>query len=405
MTAHRAHRLLTAAVMCFVALSQAWSQEPDPAAARCGFDPDGWAEAALARSTGSHAGLPPVPHPAFNRPTASKIELGRKLFFDRRLSINGTMSCAMCHVPEQGFANRELQTAVGVEGRSTKRNAPTVINSAFLDVLFADGRDISLETQFLGPLVARNEMANPSAGHVLAQIRDIPEYRRLFAAAFDTPPSLDRIGMALAAYQRSLIAADTPFDRWYFLGVEAALSTGQKRGYRIFAGRGECATCHTVSDDSALFTDQQFHDTGYGWMREQLRQRPPAAHSVQVAPGVFYEISGETVASVSAPREADLGRYEVTEKPIDRWKFRTPSLRNVAETPPYMHDGGLLTLRDVVDFYNDGGPRHDHQDERIRPLGLTDRDKDDLEAFLRSLTSPDLACLARESRIARPDNH
>jgi len=375
----------------------------DPAA--CGEDPAGWAKRALVRSTSPQLGLSPVPHPADNPPSEEKIELGRKIFFDRRLSINNTMSCAMCHVPEQAFVNRELRTSVGVEGRSVKRNAPTIVNAAFLDVLFHDGRDTSLETQFIGPMVARNEMANPSVGLVIAKLRTLPDYAGRFEAAFGAPASLDRLGMALAAYQRSLVLGGSAFDRWKYGKEESALSGKAKRGFEIFTGEAACASCHEIGGRWALFTDQAFHDTGYGWQREQARQNPPETTRVQVAPGVFHDVDYAKVASVSLTREGDIGRYEVTEDPEDRWKFRTPPLRNVAMTPPYMHDGALATLAEVVSFYDSGGPGHSRQDPRIRPLGLREDDREALVAFLEALTSPGLECLAAEARVHPPDNH
>ncbi|MBK0325935.1 c-type cytochrome [Rhodobacteraceae bacterium F11138] len=375
----------------------------DPAS--CEESDNDWAENALARSLSSPLGLPLVPHPPDNPPTIEKIELGRKLFFDRRLSINKTMSCAMCHVPEQGFANWELRTSVGVEGRSVKRNAPTLVNVGYMEVLFHDGRDLALETQFVAPMVARNEMANPSVGTVVAFLKTQPEYRALFDATFDAPPSLDRIGMALAAYQRSLVSGNSDFDRWYYGGDSASMTPAQQRGFSVFTGKADCASCHLIDEDAALFTDQLFHDTGYGWTREQDRQNPPSTTRVQAAPGVYFDVPAAMVASVSGPREADLGRYEVTEDPADRWKIRTPSLRNVAMTRPYMHDGGLTTLQEVVEFYNDGGSGHARQDPRIRPLGLNPGEIADLVAFLQGLTGSSLNCLAAEARSAPPDNH
>ncbi len=374
----------------------------DPAA--CTEVTGGWTERAVTRSLSPMAGLPATPHPAENPPTPEKIELGRKLFFDRRLSINKTMSCAMCHIPEQGFANWELQTAVGVEGRGVKRNAPTLLNVGTLNVLFHDGRDLALETQFVGPMVAHNEMANPSVGLVVAFLKQEPAYRRMFDAAFAAPPSLDRIGAALAVYQRTLVAGNSPFDRWHYEQDATALSPAQQRGYELFTGKANCAGCHPIGAGAALFTDQLFHDTGYGWMREQQRQAPPATTRVQAAPGIFYDLPRALIKSVSTPRAADLGRYEVTEDPADRWKIRTPSLRNVAMTRPYMHDGGLPTLEAVIGFYNRGGAGHAGQDPRIRPLGLTAGEIADLAAFLNGLTAPNLACLVAEARSAIPDN-
>lgn len=401
---------LSAGVLALVPLSAAgqslYEDVPEPIdPAGCAAPAEGWAERALARSTTRQPGLPEMAFPDHNPPSAGKVALGRKLFFDRRLSINRTMSCAMCHVPEQGFANWELQTAVGVEGRSARRNAPTLINAGFLTPLFFDGRDMALETQFVGPLVAHNEMANPSAGWVIARLNEMPEYREMFGHAFGAPASLDRMGMALASYERTLVAGASPFDRWFFGGEEGALNPAQKRGFGIFTGRAECASCHVIGEADALFTDLAFHDTGYGRMREEMRQNPPATARVQVAPGVFHDVDFALVASVSLGRDPDLGRYEVTEDPDDRWRFRTPPLRNVAMTRPYMHDGALTTLGAVIRFYNEGGPGHPEQDPRIRPLGLSEADMADLEAFLESLTSPGLDCLAAEARVLPPDNH
>ena len=375
------------------------------AAQNCAESTESWAESALERSLTPQLGLPATPHPADNPPSVEKIALGRKLFFDRRLSINQTMSCAMCHIPEQGFATNELRTAVGVEGRSVKRNSPTVLNVGFLDVLFHDGRDFSLETQYIAPLTSRVEMANPSAGHVVAMLNGLTEYQLLFDAAFGARASLDRIGMALGSYQRSLVAANSPFDRWYFGGQIDAMTPQQLRGFELFTGKGECTSCHLIDDDSAIFTDQLFHDTGYGWQREQDRQNPPDTVRVELEAGVFVEVDYTIVQSVGLPPLSDLGRYEVTENPEDRWKNRTPSLRNVALTAPYMHDGHLSTLRNVVLFYNQGGPGHPMQDPRIHSLGLSQTEVNELVAFLNSLTSPDIECLISEARVSPPDNY
>lgn len=365
---------------------------------------DDWAVRALERSMTGSLGLPAPTHPVENRPTADKIRLGRKLFFDRRLSLNRTMSCGMCHIPEQGFGNHELQKAVGFEGRSLRRNAPTLVNAAFYENLFWDGRETGFETQFISPLLAANEMANPSAGQVVALIEDLSDYDGAFEQAFGQPVSLHRIGEVLAAYQRSLIAANSPFDRWRFGGDTNAISEQQQRGYQLFTGKAGCSQCHQIGESSALFTDNAYHDTGYGWMREHERQNPPSHHPVEVAPGVVFHVSRKQIDDVSGPSLPDLGRYEVTQNPADSWKYRTPILRNVALTAPYMHDGGFATLRDVLDFYNRGGAPHDQQSPLIRPLGLAVEELQDLEAFLQALTSADFAELAREARVAEPDN-
>ncbi|MFV1494263.1 cytochrome c peroxidase [Phaeobacter sp. JH18-32] len=390
--------------LCAALLALLWTVPASTAAPlqisaeTCERSPDNWAEAASRRSRTPQLGLPPLQHPADNPPTAARIALGRRIFFDRALSINNTMSCAMCHVPEQGFANWELATSIGVEGRSVKRNAPSLINVGLLRPLFHDGRDPTLETQFIGPLTARNEMANPSVGHVVAYLQEQADYDRLFREAFGASASLDRIGMALAAYQRALTLGNSSFDRWFYGGDSAAVSSTAKRGFDLFRGKAGCVSCHSIGPDDALFTDQQFHDTGYGQMRELARQNPPETLPVQVAPGVVHQIDYALVRAVSGPREADLGRYEVTEDPRDRWRFRTPTLRNLAVSPPYMHDGGFGTLAEVIDFYNGGGANLPGQDPRIRPLRLTDGEKRDLLSFLETLTSSGLDCLVAEAR-------
>jgi cytochrome c peroxidase len=330
-------------------------------------------------------GLPPIPQPDDNPLSPEKIELGRLLFFDRRLSHNNTFSCAMCHVPEQGFTSNELATAVGIEGRTVRRNSPTIYNVAYLRRLFHDGRESTLEQQVWGPLLARNEMGNPSVGRVIDQVRAIPEYAGLFAAAFDgRPVSMETVGMALASYERVLVSANSRFDRWYFGDEEQALSDEEQAGFRLFTGKAACSTCHSLSAESALFTDNLMHNTGIGYQGSMLKS--PVSRRVQIAPGEHITVRGDVVADASEPAPGDLGLYEITENPDDRWKYRTPSLRNVALTAPYMHDGSLSTLEDVVDFYNRGGIPNELLDPLLRPLNLDESESAQLLAFLRALT-------------------
>jgi cytochrome c peroxidase len=385
--------------------SHAYTALPEPLSANgCKAERGNWQKNALMRSISKHIGLPLIDHPKDNFPTEAKILLGRKLFFDRRLSINKTMSCAMCHIPEQAFTNWEIQTAVGVEGRGSKRNAPSLLNIGYYDVLFHDGRDTMLETQFIGPLTARNEMANPSAGMIIKLLRELPEYQKYFFNAFESVATLDSVGSALATYQRSLAAGNSPFDQWYYGGKENAVGQSEKRGFEIFKNKADCASCHTFDNKYAFFSDNEFHDIGYGWMREKLRQFPPKKTKISINSSITFQIDQEIINSVGLPIQADLGRYEVTEKPNDRWKYRTSSLRNIAITPPYMHDGGFSTLDEVIDFYNQGGSGHSLQDRRIRPLNLLEQEKIDLKNFLKSLTSSGLNCLIAEARSADPDN-
>ena len=344
-------------------------------------------------------GLPAVPQPSNNPITRAKVELGRKLFFDRRLSLNDTFSCAMCHVPEQGFTSNELSMAVGFEGRSHRRNSPTVYNAAFLTRLFHDGREETLEQQIWGPLLASNEMANPSVGAVIGKIRRLPDYRGLFEQTFDgRGVGMETLGMALASYQRVLVSGNSSFDRWYFGGDASAMLVSAQRGFELFTGKGGCVSCHLVDKDSALFSDNGLHNTGTGY-RESMGIRPDK-EQVLIAPGVTIEVDREIIDSVGLPPQADVGLYEVTQNPGDRWKYRTPGLRNVALTAPYMHNGSLSTLRDVVEFYNDGGVPNELQDPRVRPLGLSEREIDDLVAFLRSLTGDNVDTIVADAFAA-----
>ena len=340
-------------------------------------------------------GLPAVP----NHLDPAEIDLGRELFFDRRLSKNETLSCAMCHIPEQGFTQNELATPVGHLGKGVRRNVPSLYNVAFAEALFLDGREQSLEAQIWSPLLAENEMANESREAVLAKLASNRLYRARFAETFDEGLTERTLGRALAAYQRALLSGDSPFDRWYFGGDEVSAKTGgaanaypalAARGFAVFQDKG-CASCHHINDSSALFTDGQFHNTGTGYRRAGRALRPP---SVQLAPGVFV------VPTVDAETETftDDGRYEVTGREADKWRYRTPSLRNVALTGPYMHDGSIATLEGVVAFYAEGGGGDPAQDPRTRSVQLTQSDQVALVAFLRTLTSSHVDALVSDAR-------
>jgi len=338
-------------------------------------------------------GLPDVPGAESLQP--AQIELGRKLFMDRRLSRNGTMSCGMCHVPEQGFAQNELATPVGIEGRSVRRNAPSVLNAGFNESYFHDGRARTLEEQAWGPLLAPDEMGNSDRASVVARVAALSDYARPLQAVFgDAPLSEAHIGQALAAYQRSLIAGGSPFDRWYYGGEDEALDAQQKRGFVVFRGKAQCTACHKLGKRHALFTDEAFHNLGVGFPTAAQRE----SVEVALAPGVSARVAQSVVQSVSAPIQPDDGRFEVTADERDRSAFRTPTLRNVALSAPYMHDGSLATLREVVDFYDRGGNQNDNLDALMVPLYLSEQDKQDLVAFMRALTGANVHELARGAR-------
>jgi cytochrome c peroxidase len=330
--------------------------------------------------------------------SSAEIALGRRLFMDRRLSANGTMSCGMCHVPEQGFAANELATAVGMEGRSLRRNAPTLLDVGRQRLLFHDGRSDSLEAQVWGPLLHPDEMANPDRAAVVSRVRSLPGYEAAFAAAYPTEGVTVRsVAAALAAYERSLDAGASRVDRHLFAADAGALTPEERRGLALFRGKAGCASCHLIGEREAPFTDHAFHNTGVGFARVRAQG---ARLRVPLAPGVETELDPSSLPGVFSPEPDDLGRFEVTGAEPDRFAYKTPSLRNVALTAPYMHDGSLPSLGAVVEFYDAGGVDNPGKDPRLVPLGLHAEEKHALVAFLRALTGANVERLAAEARAA-----
>ena len=327
-------------------------------------------------------GLPPLPTAPAD---GAIVALGKKLFFDRRLSFNDTMACGMCHVERQAFTSNQLATSVGMEGKSLRRNAPSLFNVAYETKLFRDGRENSLETQVWSPIISSDEMAAPSVGWELAKVRSLPDYPALFERSFPgRGVSVETVGIAIAAYERTLLLANSPFDRWRYGGEKGALSQQEQLGYALFTGKAGCSVCHLVGEQSALFTDGQFHDTGLAYSNTMGLHIKD--FDVRLAEGNFTRRSQEDVQMISNPTPNDLGRFEVTQNPRDRWTFKTPSLRNVALTGPYMHDGSLKTLVDVVNYYSAGGFYSPNKSDLVKPIELTDQEKQALVAFLKSLT-------------------
>ncbi|MDZ4151893.1 cytochrome-c peroxidase, partial [Methylicorpusculum sp.] len=269
-------------------------------------------------------------------------------------------------------------------GRSVKRNSPTLYNVGYSTVLFHDGRESTLEQQVWGPLLAHNEMANPSIGYVIDKLNVTDDYAEQFAKVFGKGPSMETLGMALASYERSLVSGNSPFDRWQYGNDKRALTEAEQRGLALFTGKANCSACHTIGSHDALLTDNTFHNTGIGYL--EAMGTPDAKRKIQVAPGIFIDVDRDLIAQVSEAKANDLGRYEVTQNPEDRWKYKTPALRNIGLTAPYMHNGSLATLKAVVEFYNRGGIANENLDPLIQPLKLSDQDINDLVSFLTSLT-------------------
>jgi len=349
----------------------------------------------LALAASNTLGLPERPNK--HGLTKEKIALGRQLFYERRLSINDTFSCAMCHIPQQAFTSNELKTSIGVEGRTVKRNAPTILNVTYAKRLFHDGRESRLDQQVWSPLLAHNEMANPSIGYVLDKVSALPEYAAQFDAIYGEPASMHTLGDALAAYQQILISGNSPFDRWFFDQQENAISENAKLGYQVFSGKANCIACHTIDKRSAIFSDFQLHNTGIGYAHSMGK---PVAHKVTLAPGVVVTVDPASYAAASEKRPNDLGAYEVTLKPADRWKFKTPSLRNVGLTAPYMHNGSIDSLEAVVDFYVSGGVENPELSPLISPLSLNGEEKSALVEFMQSLTGHSAVTLMSDGMAA-----
>ncbi len=322
-----------------------------------------------------------------------QIELGRKLFFDRRLSSNGTMSCAMCHVPEEGFTSNASKLSLGLEGVSLRRNAPSLLNVAWQTKLFHDGREPSLSSVAWSALLHADEMGNPSPDDLLARLRILPDYSGRFEQAFDgAAASKNTLGEAAAAYLRTLVAGDSRFDQWRYAGRTEALTPLEQRGFSVLTGAGGCIACHTVTEQSALFADGAFHVTGAG-----LKPRAKEI-SVELAAGVYSQLKPNDLSAFADPRAPDFGRFEITQNAIDRFAFKTPSLRNVSRTAPYMHDGSLASLDEVVAFYNQGGEEVLGKSPLLKPLNLSAEDQRALVAFLKSLDSENLPELITQAR-------
>jgi cytochrome c peroxidase len=286
------------------------------------------------------------------------VALGQKLFFDPRLSASGTTACASCHEPRFGFAQRRA-VAVSDNGQLGRRNAPSLLDVGFVPWMMWDGRFPSLEHQIFGPF-SSGEMGNPIE-RAAARLNNDPEYVRMFEATLRERPSPDAMARAIAAFERTIVSRESRVDRFLVQNDSSVLSPLERDGYDYFTGKARCTGCHHVfpvtpdgrKANRPLFTDFQFHNTGVGF-----------------GPRGF----------------ADHGRHEQTRNPADWGAFRTPPLRNSARTPPYMHDGSLGTLEEVVEFYSAGGQSNPNLSPAMRPLNLRDQEKAALVAFLRAMS-------------------
>jgi cytochrome c peroxidase len=338
-------------------------------------------------------GLPPLVIPADNPQTPEKIALGDKLFHDTRFSADGTVSCATCHDKAKAFGDA-LKVSEGVSKLTGTRNAPTVINAAYSTSAFWDGRSPDLEDQALHPFVNPVEMQLGDHEPILEVVRTDPEYKTAFRKVFGKSGpavTMKEVTQAIAAFERTLISGNSRFDRWYFAGEQDALNEQEKRGFDLFINKGRCVSCHVVEQTTALFTDNRFHNIGVG-INDIQKDVPQLARQFLEAKLTMEEVDHKVL---SDRKTSEIGRFAVTKVLDELGSFKTPTLRNIAITAPYMHDGSLATLRDVVVHYNNGGvtkegdPVNDFLSGGIRPLNLTDTEIDDLVAFMEALTSPE----------------
>ncbi len=348
-------------------------------------------------------GLPPVPYPENNPQTPEKIALGDKLFNDTRFSSTGQVSCATCHDAAKAFTDSPLKVSEGIEGLTGTRNAPTVINSVYFETMFWDGRSPDLEDQSQHPFINPVEMGLKDHEPILKIVRSDPDYVKAFKKVFgksDASITMTEVKQAIAAFERTKISGNSPFDRWYYGGEPKALNDAQKRGFDIYINQGRCVSCHVIEQTQALFMDNRFHNIGVGinLIQEDI---PDLAGEYIKANLTADEVD---LKVLSDARSSELGRFALTTQFDDLGSFKTPTLRNIAATAPYMHDGSLATLRDVVVHYNNGGvtvetdPVNDFLSGGIRPLNLTDDQIDDLVAFMEALTSPEFEEAAKAAQ-------
>ncbi|MDH3197112.1 MAG: cytochrome-c peroxidase [Candidatus Krumholzibacteria bacterium] len=359
------------------------------------------AHTAQTPATTAPLGLPPVPIPEHNPMTRDKVALGEKLFNDKRFSSTGEVSCATCHDAEKAFTDGPLSVSEGINKLTGTRNAPTVVNAAYFNTMFWDGRSPSLEDQSLHPFLNPVEMGLPSHQPILDIVRSDPEYvdafKKVFAKTGDGV-TMTEVTRAIAAFERTQVAADSPFDRWFYGGEADALDVSQKRGYELFVGEGRCVSCHLIEQTQALFTDNRFHNIGVGINQIQDDVPKLAREFLQAD----YTKTQVDIKVLTDKRTSEIGRFVVTSGFDDLGSFKTPTLRNIAVTAPYMHDGSIETLREVVVHYNNGGvtnegdPVNDFLSGGIRPLDLADTEIDDLVAFMEALTSPQFADQAKK---------
>jgi cytochrome c peroxidase len=322
--------------------------------------------------------------PPENPQTPAKIALGEKLFFDGRLSVDGTVACSTCHDPARAFTDGR-SVSIGVKGRSGQRNSPTILNALYNVAQFWDGRAKTLEEQAALPITNPSEMGQPSLDAAVTRIAAVPEYEQAFVLVFGRPINATDLLRAISSYERTQFSFDSPFDH-FMAGDETAISDSAKRGWELFNTKARCNKCHALSEDKrdpTFFMDEDFHNIGVGIVRHDVVALACKAQQ-EIDSGKITDVDQAAIQSETSV----VGRFLVTKKETDVASFKTPNLRNVLVTAPYFHDGSQATLWDVVDHYNHGdGTRDPWLDEDMQPLALSESQIDDVVAFLATLTS------------------
>jgi cytochrome c peroxidase len=318
--------------------------------------------------------------PQDNALTPERVSLGHKLYFDTRLSADGTVSCATCHDVTRGFTD-QLKASEGIKDQIGQRNAPTTLNVALLQTVFLDGRSPTLEHQAKQPIINPIEMGMPDGQAAVNAIKDDAEYQAAFQKAYGRQVNYDDIGRAIAAFERTLVFMDSPFRR-FLNGDEDAISPEAKEGWKLYNEKARCVTCHPMNPSNPLGTDNRFHNVGVSARHQDfntLAKRGLKALEEDPTEQKLDELALTTDMS-------ELGRFLVTKNRSDIGAFRTPILLNIGITPPYMHDGTVKTLWDVMDHYNKGGEPNLFIDGGMEPLALTEDEINNVVAFLFSLT-------------------
>jgi cytochrome c peroxidase len=342
---------------------------------------------------GVSATLYAISVPKDRAPTPDLVALGDKLFDDKRLSADDSTACKTCHDPKAGFVDHK-PTSEGIGKQKGQRNAPTILNAMFNATQFWDGRAATLEAQAKLPILNPIEMGQKSPEDVVAKLKKLPEYVDAFKKVFGREINYDDLAIAIASFERTQFAGDAPFDH-YIMGEEGAIDASAKRGWALFNGKGRCNSCHAGNAVSPLFSDQKFHNIGIAAQKQDFPQLAREAVRV-VSSGDQKQIDELAIQS----KFSELGRFLVTKQINDIGAFKTPTLRNVAITSPYMHDGSVATLFDVMDHYNKAGVANPYLDGGMQRLGLTEPEIDDLVAFMATLTSTKFAAYGK-SEVAR----